>query len=297
MLGLSEMKYFFLICALFFSSSSIAANISMHESGNGCFFSGVFIEGNIEVGDFKKFQNVVSNLKNKYGAKRCSDGDTHVRINSKGGSVEEALLIGREIRKNSFGVIVMENSECLSSCVFILASGVSKFVNGKVGIHRPYFISIEEGKSAEEIRSMRDSLSIKIKTFLNFMDVPESLFEEMLSYPPEKIKVLSQQDLTRFRLSGKDATQDEIDTANSAKYFNLTSAEYRKRFEESFEKCNYLIKANASGESILKCVHSRIINITDVEYERRWNKANTMCLSVSSTEKLKCRKSFIVENK
>ena len=291
------MKKLILIISVLFSSNTFAANITLYESGKGCSFSGAFIEGDIETGDFKKFQNIVSTLKNKYGESSCNDGNTHIRINSKGGNVEEALLIGREIRKNMFGVIVLEKAECLSSCVLILAGGVSKFVMGTVGVHRPYFTYIQDGKSADEVRSMRDSLNQRIKSFLNYVDVPESLLEEMLAYPPEKIKVLSEQDLIKFRLNGKDATQEEIDTASSAKFFNLTSAEYRKRFEEAYSKCLHLVNANASGEQIQNCVFSLIIRISKSEYERRMRKVNSSCVSLNNIEKIKCRKSILVENK
>ena len=289
------MKALLFLFSLLFSSSIFAANISMYESGTGCTLSGAFIEGDIEIGDLKKFQNVISSLKKKYGEKNCTDGNTHIRINSRGGNVDEALLIGREIRKNSFGVVVLEKSQCLSSCVFILASGVSKLVIGTVGIHRPYFSFIQDGKSADEVRSMREALNQRIKSFLNYVDVPESLLDEMLAYPPEKIKILAEQDLVKFRLNGKDATQDEIDTANSAKFFNLTSAEYRKRFEDSFSKCSHLFSTNASGEQTIKCLHSLILKIPESEYDRRISKVNAMCSSVAVNEKLKCKKRYLVD--
>ena len=290
------MKILLFVLSFLFSTSSYAANITLHESGKGCTLSGAFINGDIETGDFKKFQAVISNLKKKYGDKECNSGNTHIRINSNGGNVDEALLIGREIRKNSFGVIVLEKSQCLSSCVFILASGVSKFVMGTVGIHRPYFTFLQDGRSADEVRAMRDALNQRIKSFLNYVDVPESLLDEMLSYPPEKIKILSAQELVKFRLDGKDATQEEIDTANSARFYNLTSAEYRKRFEDSYAKCSYLFSSASSGEMISKCLQSSILKISELEYERRSSKVNSLCLSGNDIEKMKCKKRYLVEN-
>jgi hypothetical protein len=291
------MKKLLSIIPFLFSSSIFAANVTLHESGKGCTLSGAFIEGDIEAGDLKKFQNVVSTLKNKYGENNCKNSNTIIRINSRGGNVDEALLIGREIRKNSFGVLVLENSQCLSSCVFILASGVNKMVMGTVGIHRPYFTYIQEGKTADEIRSMRDSLSQRIKSYLNYMDVPESLLDEMLSYPPEKLKVLSAQDLIKFRLTGADATQDEIDTASQANFYNLTSAEYRKRYEEASAKCSYLFSTNTSAEKIIKCFQPTVLKISESEFNKRYSKANSTCVSSNITERTKCRKSILVENR
>jgi len=291
------MKKLLFIIPLLFSSSIFAAIVTLHESGKGCTLSGAFIEGDIEAGDLKKFQNVISTLKNKYGENNCKNSSTIIRINSRGGNVDEALLIGREIRKNSFGVLVLEKSQCLSSCVFILASGLNKMVMGTVGIHRPYFTYIQEGKTADEIRSMRDSLTQRIKSFLNYVDVPESLLEEMLAYPPEKLKVLSEQDLIKFRLTGTDATQDEIDTASQANFYNLTSAEYRKRYEDAYAKCSPFINVNTSAEKIVKCIKSSILKISDSEFEKRISKINSLCVSPDNTEKYKCRRSILVENR
>ena len=291
------MKKLLSIIPFLFSSSIFAANVTLHESGRGCTLSGAFIEGDIEAADLKKFQNVVSTLKNKYGENNCKNSNTIIRINSRGGNVDEALLIGREIRKNSFGVLVLEKSQCLSSCVFILAGGVFKIVMGTVGIHRPYFTYLQEGKSADEVRLMRDSLNQRIKSFLNYVDVPESLLEEMLAYPPEKMKVLSEQDLIKFRLTGTDATQDEIDTAKRANFYNLTSAEYRIRWEEATAKCRYLHELNTSGEKITKCFQSSILKISDSEFEKRISKISSLCVSSDNTEKYKCMRSILVENR
>ena len=263
------MKKLLFIIPMLFSSSMFAANVTLHDSGQACFSTVTDIEGDIEAGDFKKFQNVVSTLKNKYGENNCKNGFITIRINSRGGNVDEALLIGREIRKNSVGVVVLEKSQCLSSCVFILASGVQKFAMGTVGIHRPYFTYLQAGKSADEVRSLRDSLNQRIKSFLNYVDVPESLLEEMLAYPPEKMKVLSEQDLIKFRLTGVDATQDEIDTANQANFYNLTSAEMRIRWGEATAKCSYPMIANPNGEKISKCLDTWILKISDSEWEKR----------------------------
>src|SRR5438552_18079244 len=55
-----------------------------------------------------------------------------------------SMAIGRLIRRDKRAIFVMPNSECLSSCVFILAGGVMRYVAAdparptQVGIHRPY---------------------------------------------------------------------------------------------------------------------------------------------------------------
>lgn len=274
------------------SIHAFGAIVVFENAGIHCPF--IKIEGEIQNGDSKKFKTLIEQMKTKHG-KICGDGNKTVRINSIGGSVDEALLIGRDVKNNLFTVVVLENSVCYSSCVFILASGTEKAPIGDVGIHRPYFSSVSQGKSLEELRNMREQLNTRIRSFLKFVDVPETLLDEMLAYPPEKMKILSAQDLIRFRLTGKDATQDELDVANAASYFNLSSSEYRKRWEESFSNCTHLI-TNSNTDILIRCLHSRVLRITESEYDKRVNKAITNCGPIKAAP-AKCRKIYIVENR
>lgn len=279
------------------STVSSAANISIRNNENDCIGSSPIIVGNIESGDLIKFKSIVSSLKKKYGEKECSEGHTFVHINSDGGDIEESLLIGREIRKNSFGVIVQQNSNCLSSCVFILASGVDKFAFGKIGIHRPYFSTVQKGKSTDEIRAMRDSINKQIKNYLNYVDVPEHLLDEMLAIPPEKMKILSENELIKFRLQGKDGTQDEVDTAKSASFYNLSSLEYRKRQSDSLVKCRHLLDMKNGSSNFIRCNDAVILKISENESQVRHNKADSFCSNIKNIyEKLDCVKRIVVEN-
>jgi len=278
-------------------TSSHAANISLRNAENSCIGSSPIIEGNIERGDFQKFKSVVTSLKKKYGEKECSEGHTDVHINSEGGDIDESLLIGKEIRKNLFGVIVQQNSNCLSSCVLILAGGVNKFAFGKIGIHRPYFSTVQNGKNIEDIRAMRDSINKRIKNYLIYVDVPEYLLDEMLAIPPEKMKILSENELIKFRLQGKDGTQDEVETAKSANFYNLTSSEYRKRQSDSVSKCQHSLDMKNGSSNYIRCNYSVILKISENESQVRLNKADSFCSTIKNIdEKLACVKRIVVEN-
>ena len=49
-----------------------------------------------------------------------------IYLNSVGGDVATAMKIGRYLRALEFDTIVEDNARCLSSCVFIFASGLNK---------------------------------------------------------------------------------------------------------------------------------------------------------------------------
>jgi hypothetical protein len=289
-------RLFCLFFLYYISSFSFAATVTTLESGNDCVWSGVVINGTIEVGDNNKFRKALVQLHSKYGIKNCSSGQSYVIIKSDGGDVDESILIGKEIRKNNLGVIIKQDSNCYSSCVLILAGGVNKIIMGQVGVHRPYFSLLNVGKNIDEVRKLRDGINQRIKNYLNYVDVPETLLEEMLAHLPENIKLLSNQDLVRFRLIGKDATQDEIDTANIANHYNLSSAEYRRRMSNFETKCPNLFLNDQLTARAQFCMYSVILNITEAEVERRMSKVKSNCSSFSGEQSKICIRNILVLN-
>jgi len=279
---------------LFFANFVNAAEIGISENGDLCLVGSLVINGQIEIGDEKKLISNLNHFKNLIDTKCNIKNDIIVLLNSIGGDVDEALKIGKEIRKNSLGVIVQTGGICYSSCVFILAAGVSKSVYGSVGIHRPYFNYLKPGNSMDEIRKKRDIMNQQIKLYLNFVDVPENLLDEMLAYPPESIKILSNNDLLKFRLVGVDATKDELNVAEYAEFFNISSAEYRKRYAAVKKNCYALLGDNM--EKYLSCHDSLMLNIPVSLVEQRKAKVKFACSSLLGDQFKACRRKILVFN-
>ncbi|SMO97792.1 hypothetical protein [Paracoccus laeviglucosivorans] len=66
---------------------------------------------------------------------------TQVSLNSSGGSVADALAIGRTIRSAGYSTRVSTGSVCMSACPYLLAAGTTRDVarGGVVGVHQHYF--------------------------------------------------------------------------------------------------------------------------------------------------------------
>lgn len=104
------------------------------------------ISDGIEVGDAVKFAAVQATwLGMQEGDLACA---SVVHVNSRGGKLEEALLIAKQMLNLTTYVVVEENGECLSSCVFLLFAGKLRaldgdstlamaFSNSTIGIHEP----------------------------------------------------------------------------------------------------------------------------------------------------------------
>lgn len=204
------------------------------------------ISGSITQEDAQIAKHVVSKeLSKKYQA------SPFFYLNSKGGDVFAAISIGRELRK-IFGVgVVMEDSVCLSSCVFILAGAAQRKTLGKVGIHRPYSISTER-TDFHTAQDKHNKLMGIVKNYLVEMNIPPSLYEAMIRISPEEIRVLSDAELAIFGLDKNDPVYDDVVDTNYANQFGLTKAEYLARKKKVADICVPLIEAGAP-EFYTKC--------------------------------------------
>ena len=120
-----------------------------------------------------------------------------------------------------------------------------------------------------------------IKAYLAEMDVPESLLDAMLSIPPEEMKILSESELKQYRIFHDDANFEEKRTAENAKEWYLTSAEYRKRDAEKNKTCGLPIYVTDHSTYSL-CEKLTMLNISEAELKKRKSKARSACLNLKS---------------
>jgi len=71
----------------------------------------------------------------------ADDSIARVRLNSPGGSVQDALAIGRAVRGAALDTVMGAGDICLSACPYILAGGTDRVVHedAQVGVHQHYF--------------------------------------------------------------------------------------------------------------------------------------------------------------
>lgn len=116
-------------------------------------------------------------------------------LDSIGGSVTEAIRLGRLLRETGFDVMVPSNGVCQGSCVYLLAAGRNKTVRGYVGLHRPYF---PHGDSAL-VAPIGSRYSPS--AYLREMNIPLSLLDDMNGIEPTRMRVLTRDELARYRLN------------------------------------------------------------------------------------------------
>ena len=261
--------------------------------------------GEIQTNDAEKFITIFNNLRTKFKNKKCPLGAPRVTIDSVGGDIVEAIKLGRFMKQNALTVEVstaryvlknkkyqvtsgLENGQCLSACVFVLAGGVIREVTtsvSQVGIHRPYFSQIEGDASPSAIKASREQLNRLIKDYFEEVDINPSLLEDMLSIPPDKMRILTDAELERYRLSVNNANYEESETAKNAKNFNLTSGEFRIRSQRADMQC---AKRQKNVEQYLNCWQSTVLGISLQEFQARVDKGRRLCTQSGEELKRQC---------
>lgn len=130
-----------------------------------------------------------------------------VSLDSSGGSVADALAIGRTIRSSGFATEVGDGSVCLSACPYMLAGGVTRLAadGAVVGVHQHFF-----GKNTllPAFMAVRDvqRAQASVMDYLDEMGVDLRLMSYALRTPPEEIHVLDAERMREFNLTTEGDT-------------------------------------------------------------------------------------------
>lgn len=125
-----------------------------------------------------------------------------VALHSPGGSVLDALEIGRRLRAEGIDTRVGPGEACLSACPYILAGGVEREVSraAVVGVHQhvfgqstalPAFLAVEDIQRGQaEVMEHLDAMGVSLR-----------LAAKAMQTPPEEIYVLVAEELEAFALA------------------------------------------------------------------------------------------------
>jgi hypothetical protein len=169
------------------------------------------IVGTLVPEDVTVLRRIVSFLKSNPTVKRPLE----IMLNSPGGSVTAGLAIATEIRNPKsplfkLGSTVVSKEKCYSSCVFIIAASFQKHVFGDIGIHRPRFVEQEYTTMGYgSLQKAYQGLYITLKDFFSAANIHPSLIDDMWSIPSNDIRILSEADLSKYRLNKDDMVMEE----------------------------------------------------------------------------------------
>ncbi|MBO6602542.1 MAG: hypothetical protein JJ938_07925 [Roseicyclus sp.] len=152
----------------------------------------LLLTGAIAPGDAARFEEALSDP---------DDSPSIIRLHSTGGSVADALAIGRAVRGAEIATVMEAGDICLSACPYILAGGVSRTVDdaAMVGVHQHYFgenTALPAFLAVEDIQRGQ----AEVMAHLDAMDVDVRVMRHAMATPPDEIYILLPEELLDYRM-------------------------------------------------------------------------------------------------
>jgi hypothetical protein len=145
-------------------------------------------------------------------AKRGSYIKTVV-LRSPGGSVRDALAMGRLIRQKQFSTEVESGRYCASSCPLVFAGGVERRAapNAAIGVHE---VAAAGGENLSAAASMQDAqqISAECQQYLRDMGIDLEVWIHAMETPREELYYFQPSELLALKL----ATVDDDGKSRSA---------------------------------------------------------------------------------
>jgi hypothetical protein len=130
-----------------------------------------------------------------------------VWLNSPGGSVPDALAMGRAIRTAGLATVVPANAYCASSCPLAFVGGIEREAGRKawIGVHQIYTLPGQRGSLGEGL-AQAQRMSAECQQYLVEMGIDARAWIPAMRTPKSKLYVFTPKELNEFRLVTKTAT-------------------------------------------------------------------------------------------
>lgn len=165
-------------------------------------------------------------------------------LDSTGGQIEQAIRVGDVIGGSGWTIRVREEAVCHSSCVLVLAAGDMRMIVGKVGIHRMIRIG-SEASSRAELQQELEEVHAEVREYLQRNGVAFAVADLMMTVPNRRLRVLSDQELDLFGLSGLNAVEDDLQRIQLTRQCGEAFVQRKDAFFRAFDH-----ECQARGEDL-----------------------------------------------
>ena len=153
----------------------------------------LLVYGAIENGDFNRFVEFFQ---------RQARPPRKIAFSSPGGSVREALELGRFVRDNKINTIMLPGMYCFSACPYMFGAGVKRKVysSAALGMHQHYYdesVILPAFLAVEDIQ-INQGVTMQ---YLIDMGIDPSLMLYSLNTPPDEIYILIESELLDTKLA------------------------------------------------------------------------------------------------
>jgi hypothetical protein len=139
-----------------------------------------------------------------FAAEIAKRGDyvTTVVLNSPGGSVADALAMGRLIRERKLATEVEAGKYCASSCPLVFAGGVERRAGAKtaIGVHQVFAMAQAGAPAPRDQMSDAQRISARCQRYLSEMGIDLQVWVHAMDTPKDRLFVFTPEELKTFRL-------------------------------------------------------------------------------------------------
>ena len=127
---------------------------------------------------------------------------TQAFLNSPGGSVQDAVAMGRALRDLGVATRMSASDICLSACPYLLAAGTTRAVEdgALVGVHQHYFgenTALPAFMAVSDIQRGQGD----VMEYLSDMGIDPLIMRPALATPPDEIYLLTPEEMQTYRLT------------------------------------------------------------------------------------------------
>ena len=124
-----------------------------------------------------------------------------VVLNSPGGSVTDALAMGRLIRERKFATEVEAGKYCASSCPLVFAGGVERRAGDRatIGVHQVAALPAANGPPRDEM-SVAQNISARCQRYLADMGVSLQVWVHAMETPHDRLFVFKPDELKSLNM-------------------------------------------------------------------------------------------------
>ena len=126
-----------------------------------------------------------------------------VVLHSPGGSVQDALRIGRLIRERTFNTEVADGRYCASSCPLIFAGGVERSAGQKaaIGVHQISALTNATSATMADGMSSAQRVSAEVQRYLRDMGVDSQVWVHAMETPANELFYFKPDELQTLKLA------------------------------------------------------------------------------------------------
>ena len=168
----------------------VPANLALAATFASTDAATITMTGKIGLADEQKF----------IAALRYTPNFRKLVVNSPGGSIKEAYLIGKGLRTGSYEVQVADNGECVSACTLLFAAAAerSAYNSSRIAVHSASTIQADGTRKAETDDDL--AVTARLARYMKDWGTPPVIIGKMIGTPGKEIATLTDSDLQAWNV-------------------------------------------------------------------------------------------------